>query len=300
MEGRITAALGVNVSELRQGTGFGVLVKLGQRFNVCVVLPGFDGPVVEERVGEEAGRIGVIDPGDVCLGELLEDGALGERRDIERDVVFSMPVRGSRGDVRAVRVRGARHGREPPIKHEEVLRQGVEDGDMFRRVVIDDLRAAGDVTVDIVRDFLLRHETGHEREFALVVVMVLVDQGLVGMIRAVHLHVTAADAVVWVIGRNVFGLGLRADFDRVIRVSHIGRIAVRVAHHAVQFGVVCETAQEGIEGSVLLDKHHDVLDVGLPACFVVRDCGGSQAESQDGGGEGEDRHCCKSILIPTD
>ena len=165
MEGLIRAALWVDICELRQLASLGIGVKLVQRSNVCLCCTGLQSPVVECGIWVEAeswagGGILIIHPGDVVLGELLEDGSLRKTVYSERNVVLAVAMRCSRGDVRTVRVCRAGYGCEPAVKHHEVLGHCVEDSDLVWSVVIDSFSSTG-LVQGLVGEGLFRHETAH-------------------------------------------------------------------------------------------------------------------------------------------
>lgn len=62
MERVIVTALWVKVRELRERSGRGVAVELREGLNIREVCPRGHGPAVEERVRQEACRVGVVDP----------------------------------------------------------------------------------------------------------------------------------------------------------------------------------------------------------------------------------------------
>jgi len=62
MEEVIVAALRVEVRKLREHSGCGVTVELREGLNTREVCPRGHGPAVEERVWQEACRVGVVDP----------------------------------------------------------------------------------------------------------------------------------------------------------------------------------------------------------------------------------------------
>jgi hypothetical protein len=95
--GADTAARGVEVSQFRQGTGRSVGVELGQGLDLVLVVGGI-GPVEEACIGAStAGRVDVVDPRVTGLGQLLEDGPLGELVLAKRSVVQTV-AEGSTGN----------------------------------------------------------------------------------------------------------------------------------------------------------------------------------------------------------
>lgn len=76
--GANSTARGIEVRQFRKGTSRSIGVELGQRLDFVLVVGGI-GPVEEARIGAStAGRVDVVDPRVTGLGQLLEDGPLGE------------------------------------------------------------------------------------------------------------------------------------------------------------------------------------------------------------------------------
>jgi len=239
--GPVVAAFRVDVGEAGELAGLGVLVELGQGLDVGRGLAGRHGPVVEHGVGQKAGRVGVVDPGDVLLGQLLEDGTLRESRDVEISVVSAVAVRRARGEVRAVRVRRARDGTEPAVEENEVLGHGVEHRDVVRGQVVDRLSRAGNV-VGVVGEHLLGHEALHRG-----LLLARLDRGLVRVPGAEQLHVHAADAVVWIVWRDVLCDRPGTNPPLVVGVCDVDGVAVWLFTDAIDLGVVLQTSKQGIE-----------------------------------------------------
>lgn len=104
--GADTAARGVDVAEFRQGTGCGIRVELFQGLDLVGVVGGVS-PVVELGIGASAtSRVPVVDPGVAGLGQLLEDGTLGEGVVVKGLIVGSVTIRSARGEGSPVGVGG--------------------------------------------------------------------------------------------------------------------------------------------------------------------------------------------------
>lgn len=249
VEGHVRAAFRVDPGELGQGACFGVAVELVDGADIGLAETRHGGPAVEERVGEEAGRVGVVDPADVMFGELLEDGTLGEGRPVEVRVVGAVAVGGAGRQIGAVGVGWAGNSSEPAVEEHKVLGHGVEDGDVLEGIVVDDLAGAREVAVDAVCGDLLRDEALHVGG---------VEVG-VWMVGAVHLLIPAGDTVVRIIRGDVLRRGLCAHHWRV-GIGDIGRVAVLAVHKPVNTGAICEAAGIVVERQVLLHQNHDILD----------------------------------------
>lgn len=86
------AAAGIQVRELGEGAGGGVVIKLRERDDLVVVV-GSVGPVEVACVGAgPAIRVDVVEPRVVCFGEGLEEGAVGELVVVEAFVVEAVAV----------------------------------------------------------------------------------------------------------------------------------------------------------------------------------------------------------------
>ncbi len=263
MEGVVRAALRVDVRKLRQRTRLRVDVELFLRLDVRSRFSGRDGPLVEQGVGLKLSRVGVVDPADPFLRQLLEDGFLGQGGDVEGVVVAAVARGGAGCEVGAVGIRRARNGREPAVEKDIVLRHGGKDGDMFLAIIIDGLPSTADV-LRLEHRTLLRHKAEH----ILVLELVLGRVSFVGMVGAEEFHVDAADAMCRVIPRDVCGGVLRAN-DRAVRVGYVDGIAVFDVEQAVDGVVVAEAAGEGVEGTVLENEDDDVLDTRFPALGLI-------------------------------
>lgn len=249
MKGHVRAAFRVDPGELGQGACFCVAVELVDGADVGLAEAGHGGPAVEERVGEEAGRVGVVDPADVVFGELLEDGALGEGRPVEVGVVGAVAVGRARRQIGAVGVGWAGHGGEPAVEENKVLGHGVEDGDVLGGVVVDDLAGAREVAFDAVRGDLLSNKALHVGGMDVVI----------WMVGAVHLLISTGDTVVRIIRGDILRRGLCAHHWRV-GIGDIGRVAVLAVYEAINTRIVSEAAGIVVERQVLLHQNHDVLD----------------------------------------
>lgn len=281
VEGLVRAAFGVYPGELGERARLGVLEKLVKGFHIAVALAGLGGPFVEEGIGQEAGGVGVIHPADVVLRQLLKDGGLGKRGSQKVVVVLAVAVRGARSQIRAVGVSGTRHRGEPPVKEHKVFRHGIEDGDVVRGVVVDDLACARLVRRR-VGAHLLRHETTHFRRIAARRVVTTVD-----------LHVPTSDTVVRVIGGNVLRDGLGTHDGRV-GIRNVDRIAEVAMYQVIDGGIVGQPTGEVVKGQVLLDQHDDILDrKGIRrGRRRLGGCDGPEAEGQlEGRSERADAHC---------
>jgi len=85
------------------------------------------------------------------------------------------------------------------------------------------------------------------------------DCGFIRMKGAKELVVGTANAMVWVIRRNILGNGLGAHY-LALGVRGIYWVAVGTANETVNGRVVGKATSEGVEGSVLFHKHNYVLD----------------------------------------
>lgn len=281
VEGHVRAAFRVDPGKLRKGTGFGVVVELVQRLHMGFVLRGLSCPGIEHGVREEVCGVGVVDPGDACLRELLEDRPLGKGRGQKAVIIPPMAVRSARGQVGAIGVCWPRNGGKPAVKKHKILGHGVEDGDMVGGVVVDDFGGARDIMlVNVIGQHLLGDKAFHQR-------IVLVAR----MVSAVDLHVSAADAVVGIVGSHILGDRLSANVGGMRGRDVVG-IAVLAIHQAIDVGVVSQTAGEVVEGQVLLDQNNNILDVGLPSGRgrVGRKRTGPPAQQQEHGKHGENGH----------
>ena len=93
----VAAAFGVDIGELGQSTVGSIGIEFAKELDVGVNGSAGDGPVVENGIRVEtlgllarlvntvgvSGGVGVVDPGDVLLGQLLEDGLLWETTIVE-------------------------------------------------------------------------------------------------------------------------------------------------------------------------------------------------------------------------
>lgn len=250
MHGHIRAALGVDPSELRQVASLSVRVEL--RNGHDVVFPVLRRPVVEQGIWQECrvrfGRVLIVLPCDALIRELLEDGLLGECGGHEVVVVLSVAVRGARGQVGPVGVGGTWDGGKPAIKQHEVLRNGVEDGDVVRGEVVDCF--SGPVEVILwVGSALLADEPIHGR-------LGSGDR----MIGAEDLHVTTGYTVVGVVGGDVLRDGVGADLGRIGK-GNIGRVAELRVLGAIDARVIVQATSKVVKRQILLHQDHDVLNV---------------------------------------
>lgn len=92
--------LGIDPSELGQRPRLGVRKEPRDGLDVGLRPPAGIRPLVKVGVRIETGVV-VVDPGNIGVVELLEDGALRETKDVEREVVYSVSVGRARGHVGA-------------------------------------------------------------------------------------------------------------------------------------------------------------------------------------------------------
>jgi hypothetical protein len=109
----VAAAFRVDVGKLRQSTLGSIGIEFAKELEVGVNGSAVNGPVVENRVRVEtvgflarldntvgvSGGVGVVDPGDVVLGQLLEDGLLRKTTIVEASIVGTVTVAGTRGNL---------------------------------------------------------------------------------------------------------------------------------------------------------------------------------------------------------
>lgn len=157
--------LRIDPGELRQRPRLGVRKELCNGLHVGFRPPAGIRPLVEGGVRVETGVV-VVDPGDIGLVELLEDGALRKAKDVERAVVSSVSVGCARGHVGAalfhqplahigwgmvdfmvkgipIRICRTRNVTEPVIEQEIVLSHRAIDGYLVLRKVLDDIGDTG-------------------------------------------------------------------------------------------------------------------------------------------------------------
>ena len=72
MEGEVTATLWVEIRELREFPGLGIVEEFGQWNDITTLARG-DSPGVKKRVWEESSGIAIIDPADALFRQSLED-----------------------------------------------------------------------------------------------------------------------------------------------------------------------------------------------------------------------------------
>lgn len=93
--GANSAARGVEVRQFRQCAGRSVGIKLVQVLDLVLVVGGIC-PVKVARIGAgTAGRVPVVDPRVTGLGQLLEDGPLGELMVAKPRVIQTVAVGGA-------------------------------------------------------------------------------------------------------------------------------------------------------------------------------------------------------------
>lgn len=245
MEGLDAAALGIDVCELGEFAGLSVSEELGEGLDVSCGSAAGDCPIVEKGVRGEGG-VGVVYPGDVILGELLEDGSNVQCIDFEGNVVASMAGRGASSDVCAVGIGGAGHGAEPLVEKDKVFCEGLHDRDVVFVVVLDRFCCAGEIR-GFEGELLLEEEALHG-----------LHGGGGGVKGAEELHVYTTDAVVWVVGGNVGERGGGADGAEA-GVGGIDGVTELFAYKPVDVMAVGETTCYVVEGPVLLHKDDDVL-----------------------------------------
>ncbi len=293
VEGLIGAAFGIDVCKLGQFAGSGVGVELGEGLDVLSRGAGGNGPLIEKGVGLKAGGVGVVYPRNAFFGELLEDGFHGDIGDVEVVVVAAVAVRSAGGEISTVGVGWAWDGGEPAVKENIVFGHSGEDPDLILGVVVDRLGSTRDIG-RLVNRSLFGYEPLHG-----LWQLACSDCGFIWVESAEELIVDTADAMVWVIRRNVLGNGFRARHPaRWVRGVH--RVAVGFADETINVLVVGQAASEGVEGSVFLNQDNDVLDVlgdtaniiivvisSLLVVVVVIGTGGGQGHCRQGEKGGE-------------
>lgn len=204
------------------------------------------------------GRVLVVGPGDARLGQLLEDGALGHGELEEGLIVGAVASGGAGGDIGTVGVGWAGNGGEPAVEEGEVAGDGIEDADLVWSVVVDDLSSTGQVD-RVISDGLLCDEStevllklarldegliwveGAEHyspanvsgffcktypwRFFLRVSFTLLFSAFLDFFseknNKLTLHVNTADAVVWVIRRNIISSGTCADLVGLLGIRSV-------------------------------------------------------------------------------
>lgn len=94
----MSSHLRIDPGELRQRPRLGVRKELRDGQDVGFRPPAGIRPLVEGGVRVETGIV-IVGPGDICLVELLEYGALGKAKDVERAVVHPVSIGRARGHV---------------------------------------------------------------------------------------------------------------------------------------------------------------------------------------------------------
>jgi hypothetical protein len=111
----VAATFRVDVGKLRQVTTGSICIELAEELDISLIGSAGDGPVVEDSVGVEtlclltrkvktvgvSGRVGVVDPGNVVLRQLLENGLLRKTTPVEASIIGTVTVAGTGGNLNA-------------------------------------------------------------------------------------------------------------------------------------------------------------------------------------------------------
>jgi hypothetical protein len=157
----MTPHLGIDPSELRQRPRLGIRKEMCNGLDVCFRPPADIRPLVKIGVRVETGIV-VVDPGDVGFVELLEDGALRQTKDVEREVVCSVSIGRARGHIGAkllhqtlahvdwsmvacipIRIGWTRNITEPVVEEDIILSHRTINGYHVLGKVLNDIGSTG-------------------------------------------------------------------------------------------------------------------------------------------------------------